>query len=444
MKNENILLRFALSLMFFLVFSTVIAVYAESLVKIEKTWTCDNGFNNCFKEGCMSSNQLKMENNQYSFTFNAPKSGDYKCTITAFTSHFGFTCGAGVVAEQNEKTEILLNGKSLGTTEDPYCNAMSECIKEPCKNNVPGGDDGLIPSSFCQYLSGGQVCTAGHATFRVPNLGSELVAGDEERLTIVFVLGNTKNRNLISGRVQYLASENRFILKIGGGSCSGCWSCCSCIGDGTMNDAFCGSQVYRPQCPTFDINADSQDFKISWYPSSNSIGNGVDVCIEKVGTSGKVCFSDSFGIVQDPPGISFDSYCMAPNHCHDERLPDRFFSEKNVQLVDSSCTAGTAGYSCFVNGYGVGMRSSTCSGTGGGGAVCGNNIAEGSEVCDGTDKRGETCRSLGYVRGNLKCKADCTDFDESLCNDCVGAPCGGECCRASEDCENNQCVSKSR
>jgi hypothetical protein len=46
--------------------------------------------------------------------------------------------------------------------------------------------------------------------------------------------------------------------------------------------------------------------------------------------------------------------------------------------------------------------------------VCGNNIAEEGEECDGDDLRGETCASLGFGNGPLSCTSACT-FDTSAC-----------------------------
>jgi hypothetical protein len=47
-------------------------------------------------------------------------------------------------------------------------------------------------------------------------------------------------------------------------------------------------------------------------------------------------------------------------------------------------------------------------------SVCGNNIREGSEQCDGKDLGGQTCTSLGYSGGTLSCNPDCT-FNTSGC-----------------------------
>lgn len=49
--------------------------------------------------------------------------------------------------------------------------------------------------------------------------------------------------------------------------------------------------------------------------------------------------------------------------------------------------------------------------------TCGNDIREGTEVCDGTDLNSQTCESLigaGYT-GSISCNSGCTDFDVNSC-----------------------------
>jgi parallel beta-helix repeat protein len=50
-----------------------------------------------------------------------------------------------------------------------------------------------------------------------------------------------------------------------------------------------------------------------------------------------------------------------------------------------------------------------------GGQVCGNDIREGTEACDGTDLAGETCISQGFDAGTLSCTA--CSFDTTQCYD---------------------------
>ncbi len=48
--------------------------------------------------------------------------------------------------------------------------------------------------------------------------------------------------------------------------------------------------------------------------------------------------------------------------------------------------------------------------------VCGNNIKEDGEECDGMDLGGQTCQTRGfYGGGELGCLDDCSDFDTSGC-----------------------------
>ena len=46
--------------------------------------------------------------------------------------------------------------------------------------------------------------------------------------------------------------------------------------------------------------------------------------------------------------------------------------------------------------------------------ICGDGVAEGIEECDNSDLLGETCISLGYLKGSLTCDPSC-NFDKTLC-----------------------------
>jgi hypothetical protein len=55
-------------------------------------------------------------------------------------------------------------------------------------------------------------------------------------------------------------------------------------------------------------------------------------------------------------------------------------------------------------------------GTGGQAPICGNNIKESGEICDGTDLGDATCDSLATGNiGTLSCAADCLNYDTTMC-----------------------------
>lgn len=47
--------------------------------------------------------------------------------------------------------------------------------------------------------------------------------------------------------------------------------------------------------------------------------------------------------------------------------------------------------------------------------VCGNNVKEVGESCDGTDLAGQTCASQGFTSGTLSCNGTCSAFNVSGC-----------------------------
>lgn len=64
--------------------------------------------------------------------------------------------------------------------------------------------------------------------------------------------------------------------------------------------------------------------------------------------------------------------------------------------------------------------------------VCGNSVAEASEVCDGADLRGQSCADFSCAGGTLTCEPTCNAFDLSGCTGCP--TCGNGTCDLGEDC----------
>jgi len=58
-------------------------------------------------------------------------------------------------------------------------------------------------------------------------------------------------------------------------------------------------------------------------------------------------------------------------------------------------------------------------------SICGNNVIDEGEVCDGTDLAGKTCQDFGYTHGNLACSPACDAFNISGCYTPPSPPPGG-------------------
>jgi PGF-pre-PGF domain-containing protein len=66
---------------------------------------------------------------------------------------------------------------------------------------------------------------------------------------------------------------------------------------------------------------------------------------------------------------------------------------------------------------------------------CGNDLIEGNETCDGTDLNNTTCIDLGYSGGNLACLADCSYFNTSGCSSGSNQTCGNSIKEGNETCD---------
>ncbi len=133
-------------------------------------------------------------------------------------------------------------------------------------------------------------------------------------------------------------------------------------------------------------------------------GNGktcidIDECLENIddcsddanctNTSGSFSCSCNTGFIGD------GKVCDDINECN-----------KNICSVYSTCENSIGSYKCTCNnGYeGNGLVCNQI--------FCGNNIITSNEECDKTSLNNETCISLGYSGGNLKCSNDCTFLTE--------------------------------
>ncbi len=82
------------------------------------------------------------------------------------------------------------------------------------------------------------------------------------------------------------------------------------------------------------------------------------------------------------------------------------------------------------------------SGSSEGTGVCGNDVIEPGETCDGSELGGNDCASQGYVTGTLGCAADCTAFDFDGCSNCGDGNQGGTEVCDGEDFDGETCLSQ--
>jgi hypothetical protein len=65
--------------------------------------------------------------------------------------------------------------------------------------------------------------------------------------------------------------------------------------------------------------------------------------------------------------------------------------------------------------------------------VCGNNIVESGEVCDGSQLAGQSCFTQGYTGGNLLCNGACSGYVTTSCTNTTPTPQGNNECTDGSD-----------
>jgi large repetitive protein len=105
--------------------------------------------------------------------------------------------------------------------------------------------------------------------------------------------------------------------------------------------------------------------------------------------------------------------------------------KKCVDRATDPKNCGSCGHACAA---GETCANGACAG-GTPQAACGNNVAEGTEQCDGSDLKGATCQSLGFISGTLACGPNCT-YNTSGCV--------ASACNTPSDCPGTDTVCRTR
>ncbi len=106
-----------------------------------------------------------------------------------------------------------------------------------------------------------------------------------------------------------------------------------------------------------------------------------------------------------PVGTTEATFHLTPIDVYDTATGNDLFAVENAG--DATFTLDTAGIAPA-------------------GAVCGNNIKEAGETCDGADLGGQTCVTRGFANGGvITCAADCQSFNTVQCAAGAGVAPGG-------------------
>jgi hypothetical protein len=163
-------------------------------------------------------------------------------------------------------------------------------------------------------------------------------------------------------------------------------------------------------------------------------GNGI--CEAGDGEDAVSCSADCNGKVNGKPSSRFSCGFGGPNPvgCSDARC-----TTGGYQCTETP--VGPAGdFCCGDNTCEGDEDSSTCSLDCGEPPepVCGNDIIEGTEACDGSDFGGLSCSDYGFTSGTLSCTSDCGNINTNNCtNECVATHSKEKGPRCSDNLDND-------
>ncbi len=365
-------------------------------------------------------------------------SGPGESSESSGSTSVGPACGNDVIEDAEICDGVDLAGEDciaqgfeggvLGCADDCTAFDTSNCTDASCAHDLCVEGEVLVPDCdtcveqicavdpFCCNDSWDATCVnqvTSICGIVCPGCGNDVIEGDEVCDGTDLALEDCITQGLPDGTLGCTADCTAFDTSLCTGLGDG--DCCVANGSPGCNDAACEDSVCAADpfcCNTqWDIvcaNAADAD------PNCATAASCVSDCCAAHGTPG--CDDDACEA----------SVCAADPFCCNNQWD---VVCTNNALVDPNCA-------------------SAC---GGGGAVCGDNLAEGTEACDGADLVGEDCITQGFDGGVLACAGDCTGFDTSGCTEgpsdccvahltpgCDDAACEASVCAVDPFCCNSQ------
>ena len=188
--------------------------------------------------------------------------------------------------------------------------------------------------------------------------------------------------------------------------CAGAMTPCSALGMGS------GTAICRADCTGWNTAACGQ--------CGNGVINPPEACdgsVPPTTTCAGILGPGYTGSVTCTPSCALNiAGCNPPMLCGNGTINSGEQCD-GAMLGGATCTSIPGGYSGGTLACHTNCTYNTAGCTGGPTMTCGNNIREGSEVCDGTALAGQTCASqlgAGYT-GTLSCNPGCGSFNTSMC-----------------------------
>ncbi|MCK5022933.1 MAG: hypothetical protein KAS04_02055 [Candidatus Aenigmarchaeota archaeon] len=385
--------------------------------KVEKEWTCTNGgfsSDHCYSESCAYNVfHIWSKTGDQVFNFDAPRAGEYECTIEVVANHFDYKSDAP--PQINERVDVFLNNEQVGTTEDKWCPPDNDINPPPnveCESGdncvyVDAGTDvnGFFTAGNVKSFSGSSVC------FKVDNVDALYQAmldrnggtEDAKDKQFVFGLGGVDNYHHFAAFYRYMKPGGMY------------------------------NKMHLMEMDT-GFNYDGND-RYGWCYLTKDGGPGgrglelkqgcvykIDISLFGVTVSGgkdDITFTDGCNrYLVYPSGLDLNLYC------------DKDCKGRNTNRVHTTASgAGISKVDCATFRL-------NC-----------NGENSGSDPCD---INGRTCADFDCGTGPLTCVgedisiAGCSDFPgclyTTMCPDPEMIICGNNCCTEAQYCNNGKCM----